>query len=146
MNKRYHVTLEESERAALGEVIRKGKHSSRKVRRAQTLLLAAEGKTDAFIADALHLSLSTVERTRKQCVEDGIDAALSEGPRSGRPPKLDGKGEALIVATACSTAPEGRLRWTLQLLAERIVELGVTESLSPETVRQTLKKTISSRG
>jgi transposase len=146
MNKIYHVRLEETERTQLEEVIRKGKHAARKVRRAQTLLLAAEGKTDEAISDALKVSLSTVGRTRKQCVEEGIDAALSEAPRSGRPVTLDGKGEALVVATACSAAPEGRLRWTLQLLADRIVELGVTESISTETVRQTLKKTILSPG
>jgi transposase len=142
----YHVTLEETERTRLEEVIRKGRHASRKVRRAQTLLLAAEGKTDETISDTLKVSLSTVARTRKQCVEEGIEAALSEAPRSGRPVTLDGKGEAFVVATACSAAPKGRKRWTLQLLAERIVELGITETISTETVRQTLKKTISSRG
>jgi transposase len=146
MNKRYIVQLEDAERKQLLEIVKKGKHSSRKVRRAQTLLLADEGQSDEQIAYVLQTSLSTVHRTRRQLVEEGLEAALSEAPRSGRPVKLDGKGEALIVATACSTPPKGRSRWTLKLLAGRVVELGVAESIAPETVRQTLKKTSSSRG
>ena len=146
MKKKYIVQLDGTEREQLLELVRKGKHSSRKVRRAQTLLLADEGRSDEQIAQALQTSVSTVERTRKQLVEEGLGAALSESPRSGRPVKLDGKGEALIVATACSAPPEGRARWTLKLLAGRVVELGVAESIAPETVRQTLKKTSSSRG
>lgn len=146
MNKKYTVKLEDPEREQLLKLVQQGKHSSRKVRRAQTLLLADEGQSDEQIAQTLKTSLSTVGRTRKQLVEEGLEAALSEASRSGRPVKLDGKGEALVVATACSTPPEGRSRWTLKLLAERVVELEVAESIATETVRQMLKKTISSRG
>ena len=146
MTKRYIVRLEDTEREQLLELVKKGKHSSRKVRRAQTLLLADEGQTDEQIAQALKTSVSTVGRTRRQLVEEGLGAALSEAPRCGRPPKLDGKGEPLIDATACSAPPEGRARWTMKLLAGRAVELGVAESIAPETVRQTLLKTSSSRG
>ena len=146
MTKRYLVRLKDTEREQLLEIVKKGRHSSRKVRRAQTLLLAEEGHSDEQIAVALRTSVSTVGRTRRQQVEEGLEAALSEAPRSGRPLKLDGKGEALVVATACSTPPEGRARWTMRLLAERVVELGVAEKIAPETVRQTLLKTRSSRG
>ena len=146
MNKKYVVKLEETEREQLLALVQKGKHAARKVRRAQTLLLADEGRSDEEIALALQTSVSTVGRTRQSLVEEGLEAALSEAPRAGRPGKLDGKAEALIVATACSAPPEGRTRWTLKLLAGRVVELGVVETLSPETVRQTLKKTSSSRG
>ena len=146
MNKKYTVKLEDLEREQLLKLVQQGKHSSRKVRRAQTLLLADEGQRDEQIAQTLKTSLSTVCRTRKRLVEEGLEAALSEAPRSGRPVKLDGKGEARVVATACSTPPEGRSRWTLKLLAERVVELEVAESIATETVRQMLKKTISSRG
>jgi transposase len=146
MTKKYAVHLEESERSPLLEIVRKGKHSSRKVRRAQTLLMAEEGQSDELIARTLKTSLSTVERTRKQFVEEGLDAALSERSRSGRPPKLSGPEEALVVATACSTPPEGRSHWTMKLLAGRVVELGIVERIAPETVRQTLKKRSSSRG
>lgn len=115
MNKRYVVKLEEAERASLMEVIQKGKHSARKVRRAQTLLLTDEGHPDEQITRALKTSLSTVERTRKRFVEEGFEAALSERSRCGAPKKLDGKQEAFVVATACSTPPKGRSRWTMQL-------------------------------
>ena len=146
MTKRYIVRLEDTEREQLLEIVKKGKHSSRKVRRAQTLLLAEEGQSDEQIVQALRTSVSTVGRTRKQLVEEGLEAALSEAPRSGRPMKLDGRGEALIVATACSAPPQGCARWTMKLLAERVVDLGVAESIAAETVRQTLLKTNSSRG
>ena len=141
MNKRYIVKLDEVERASLLEVIQKGNHSARKVRRAQTLLLADEGTSDEQITRALKTSLSTVERTRKRFVEEGFEAALSERSRPGVPKKLDGKQEAFIVATACSTPPKGRSRWTMQLIADRMVEAGLVESVSDETVRRTLKKT-----
>jgi transposase len=146
MNKKYHVKLGEDERTHLLEIVRKGKHAARKIRRAQTLLLADECQTDEAIASVLKIGLSTVERTRKRLVEEGLEAALSEETRSGRPPKLDASAEATLVATACSAPPEGRTRWTVKLLSARMVERGVVESLAPETVRQTLLKTNSSRG
>lgn len=90
----------------------------------------------------LKVGESTVHRTRQRCVEEGIELALKERPRQGRARKLEGKAEAFLVATACSDPPAGRESWTMQLLADRLVELNLVESLSDETVRRTLKKTI----
>jgi transposase len=146
MTKRYRVDLTEEERAWLSAVIAKGKASARKVRRAHLLLLAAEGRSDSAIASALHIGRATVERTRKRFVEEGLEAALSERPRPGGVPKLDGKQEAFLVALACTYPPEGRKRWTTQLLADRLVAEGVIAAISDETVRRTLKKGTSSPG
>lgn len=146
MTKLYRVDLTEEERAHLLDLTRHGQGAARRLRRAQTLLLAAEGYSDTAIAQTLHIGRTTVERTRKRFVEEGFDASLSEHPRPGATPKLDGKQDAFLVALACSDAPKGRKRWTLQLLADRMVALGVVESLSDETVRRALKKKKSSRG
>ena len=146
MAKRYLVELTEKERTQLQAVGKKGKVVARRLRRAQLLLLAADGYTDREIASALHLGVSTVERTRKRFVEGGVEWALTERPRPGGTPKLRGKDEAFLIATACSAPPRGRQRWTLQLLAERIVEVGLVDSISDETVRRTLKKTTPSPG
>ena len=110
------------------------------------LLHAVEGATDEEIAQSLHLGVLTVHRTRQRFVEEGLTAALSERPRLGKRPVLTDKQEAFIVALACSTPPEGRCRWTMRLLAERLVELKQLEEISHDTVRRVLKKTISSRG
>jgi transposase len=146
MIKRYRVDLTDDERTRLGAVVEKGKSSARKVRRAHLLLLAAEGRSDAAIASALHVGRATVERTRKRFVEEGLEAALSERPRPGGVPKLDGKQEAFLVALACTNPPEGRKCWTMQLLADRLVAEGVIAAISDETVRRTLKKGTSSPG
>jgi transposase len=108
--------------------------------RARILLLGDEGSTDEAIAAALHVHRATVERTRRRLVEGGVDRAPSERPRPGGRAKLDGKQEMVLVALACSHAPEGRSRWTLRLLADRLVELEVVDAISDETVRRTLKK------
>jgi transposase len=144
--KRYVVELTGTERTQLLDLTSKGKVSARKLNRAHILLLADEGRTDLEIAAALHVSKSTVERVRTRFVTGNLDFALTEQMRPGARRKLDGKQEAFLVATACSSAPEGRSRWTLQLLADRLVELKVVDSISRDTVRRTLKKTISSRG
>lgn len=144
--KLYRVDLSEQERATLLALIQKGKAAARKVRRAHVLLLAAEDKTDRQIAAALHTGTATVERLRKRFVEEGLAAALSEKPRPGAKRKLDGKQAALVVALTCSAPPEGRRSWTMQLLADRLVELGVVEAVSDETVRRLLKQTRSNRG
>src|SRR5262245_35923725 len=136
MSKRYLVDLSEAERQDLLDLTRKGTVRVRRCRRAQILLLADEGETDVQVASALHVGTATVERTRKRFVEEGLDAALSERPRPGRERKLDGKQEAFLVALACTPPPEGRTHWTMQLLAERLVTLGVVEELSDETVRR----------
>jgi transposase len=111
------------------------------MKRAQILLKADEGLKDDEIVAVLNTSRSTVERTRKRFVEGNLDKALNDDPRPGKQRKLDGRGEAHLIALACSEAPEGHARWSLRLLADRLVELEVVESISPETVRQVLKKT-----
>lgn len=146
MNKTYIVELTGEERRQLMGLLKKGKTGARKLRRVRTLLLADEGATDEVIATTLHIGRSTVERTRKKFVEEGLAAALEDRPRPGQPPRLDGKQKAFLVALACSDPPEGRTRWTLRLLADRLVELGVVEEISHETVRRTLKKTTRNPG
>jgi transposase len=144
--KRYLVRLTEEERESLLTLLRGGRAKSRKIARAHILLSADEGKTDEAIAKGLHVGLSTVWRTRQRFVEGGLEWSLHERPRPGAARKLDGRQEAFLVALACSGPPQGRTRWTMQLLADRMVELKVVEQLSDETVRRTLKGGTSSRG
>jgi transposase len=146
MGKRYIVDLTEPERTHLLELTKRGKVSARKLTRAHILLQAAEGAIDTRIAETLHVSISTVERTRRRFVEEGLGAALTERPRPGGQPKLDGTQEAHLVALACSQPPTGRECWTMQLLADRLVALGVVASISDETVRRTLQKGGSNPG
>jgi transposase len=146
MAKVYRVDLSEDERASLLDLTRRGNGAAREVRRAQILLLADEGRTDAAVAAAVHAGVSTVERTRKRFVEEGLEAALVERPRPGGTSKLDAKQQAFVVALACTEPPEGRERWTMQLLADRVVELRVAPAISDEAIRRLLKKTCSSRG
>lgn len=127
------------------ELTRKGKASARRIARAHILLSADRGSTDEAIAESLHVSVPTVKRTRKRFTEGRLEA-LTERRRPGAKPKLDGKAEAFLVALACSDAPDGRGRWTVRLLADRLVRLEVVESVSRETVRRLLKKGRSSRG
>jgi transposase len=143
--KKYLVDLSADERETLLHLVRRGKHSSRKVTRARILLLAADGLTDEQIVASLKTAFATVERTRKRFVEEGL-GCLNERPRRGQARKLSGKQEAHLIAIACSTPPEGRARWTLRLLADKVVELNFANSIARETVRQVLKKTNSSRG
>lgn len=145
-HKKWIVSLTSDERTQLLDIVKKGNISGRRLNRAHILLLADEGQPHTAIAEVLHTGLSTVERTRQRFVEGGMERALNEQPRPKRGTKLDGRGRAILVATACSTPPAGRAKWTLRLLAKRLVELGVTERISHECVRQELKKTISSRG
>lgn len=144
--KLYKVDLSQEERAELLELIGKGKPAARKVNRARILLKADEGMNDADIARVLNTSRSTVERTRKRLVEGGLTKALNEAPRPGRAAKLSGRAEAHLIALACSDSPEGHDHWTLRLLANKVVELGLVESLSHEAGRQRLKKIRSSPG
>jgi len=143
--KKYLVTLTGEERAQLEQLLRGGKAVTRKVTRARILLKAADGWHDQRIAEALSIGRATVERTRQRFVEENL-AALDERRRPGNKPKLDAKAEARLIAEACSAAPEGRERWTLQLLADRVVQLRLADSYSYEAVRRVLKKTNSSRG
>jgi transposase len=146
--KRYRVTLDAEERQHLHDLIAAGKAAARKLTHARILLKAdaAEGGPawqDGRIADALEVSTDTVERVRRRFVEQGLDAALDRKQRE-RPPrqvKLDGRAEARLIALACSPPPDGRAVWTMQLLADKLVELEVVDSISDETVRLALKKT-----
>jgi transposase len=143
--KKYVVDLTAEERTTLEQLLQKGKSGARKLTRARILLQADEGLTDEEIATALGVGVATVERTRQRFVEANLEA-LTERPRPGGQCKLSGKQEAHLIAVACTPAPDGHARWTLQLLAEQVVELGFAESIARETVRQVLKKTPSSRG
>ena len=143
---KYLVDLTADERDQLLQLTRRGKPSARKVTRARILLKAAEGLPDDRIARELRTGLATVGRIRKRFVEHGLDSALNERPRPGPRRKLDGKQEARLIAEACSPAPAGHARWTLRLLAERVVALEMVDAFSHEAVRQILKKTNSSPG
>jgi transposase len=151
--KKYKVTLTAEERNSLQGLIAAGKASAQKLAHARILLKAdaAPGGpawTDARIAEAVEVNVTTVERVRERFVEQGLDAALArqKQARPSRERKLDGRAEARLVALACSDPPAGRARWTLRLLADQLVELEVVDTVSTETVRQVLKKTSSSRG
>jgi transposase len=145
-NKIYVVDLTEEERGVLLELIGRGSPPARKVKRTHILLLADEGKTDTEIAQALHTSVPTVQRTRRRFVAGSLARALNEDPRPGATKKLDEKGEAVLEMLACSQPPVGHKCWTLQLLADRLVELKAVDSISHETVRRELKKSGLSLG
>ncbi len=152
MKKKYIVTLTEEERRMLHAMLSRGKAAARKLMHARILLKAdasesGPGWTDDQIAEGLEVGRATVERVRKAFVIEGFDAALvRRKPRRQYQRKLDGDGEAHLIALACSQAPEGRSRWTLRLLADRMVQLKLVDHLSHETVRDVLKKTNLSLG
>lgn len=148
MHKRYVVNLTPAEREALTQLVGRERVSGLKRMRANILLKADEGLTDAEIAEDLEVGLVTVERVRKRCVERGIEACLDRKPQDNpsRPRKLDGASEAQLVRLACSEPPAGRPRWTLSLLAGKLVELKIFDSVSKSTIQRGLKKTSSSRG
>jgi transposase len=143
--KKYVVELTAKERCILEQLQQKGTSNARKLTRARILLKADEGLEDEAIAEAGGTSGATIERTRQRFVERNLDA-LNELPRPGGHPKLSGKQEAQLIAVACTPAPHGRARWTLELWAAQAGEVGFTDSIARETVRQVLKKTPSSRG
>lgn len=140
MPKTYVVHLSKDQRGLLYALIQKGNAAARSVRRAHTLLLADEQQPRRTIAAMLHTSAVTVTQTCKRFVTAGLEAALYDRPRLGSRRKLDGRQEAHLVALACSTPPGGRERWSLRLLADRLVELGIIETASYATVRRGLKK------
>jgi transposase len=152
MHKIHHVTLTDEERTHLHDMITKGKAAARVQAHARILLKAERAPagpewTDEQISTALEVSRSTVERVRRTLVEDGLDAALYRRKTTTvRQRKLDGEQEARLITLACSTPPDGRESWTLRLLADKLVALEIVESIAPETVRQTLKKTTSNPG
>ena len=152
MEKRYRVTLSDEERLDLQRLVSVGKAAARKLVRARILLLADQAdrgpaQSDPEIVRALGCGRATVERVRQQFVEEGLELVLQPVPPTRTyERRLDGKAEARLIALTCGAPPAGRARWTLRLLGDRMVALGYAKSLSHETVRQTLKKTNSSRG
>ena len=152
MRKKYVVELTPEERESLHRLIAAGTAPARTLAHARVLLKADQGSggpawSDAEIVEALETSQPTVSRLRKQCAEEGVEAALNRrAPRREYRRKLDGEQEAHLVALACSQPPEGQARWSLRLLADRLVKLEVVEAVSYQTVRRVLKKTSSSPG
>ena len=152
MVKRYRVRLSEEEQQGLRSLVSKGRAAAYKQTHARILLLCDENQADGAMKDeeiarALKLSTATVERVRRRGVEEGLEAALGRRQQlNRRQRKLDGAGEAHLIALTCSQPPEGRAGWTLRLLADQLVECEIVDSISTETVRQTLKKTNSSPG
>jgi len=144
--KKYVVKLTDDERAELLALASKGRTSARRLKRALVLLSVDEGESDEVTAAKVRLSTHSVARLRRRLVEEGPEAALSDRPRPGKVRLLDGRQEAYLIALTCSTPPEGRAQWTMKLLADRLVELKVVESISDETVRRTLKKGTSNLG
>jgi transposase len=140
MRKKY-LALSSADRTYLKNIVTKGKSSARVIKRAMALLQLDQGKSITSIAEALDLSLPTVSTWRDRYLEGGLKAALEEKPRSGRPTLIDGRSRARITALACSAPPKGHARWTLRLLADRVVELGICDELSHTKVAQILKKT-----
>lgn len=151
-NTKYVVRLTLEERKQLESLVRTGRAAAAKRLKAQILLKAdagpeGSGWTNAQVAEALEVSVGNVHITRQSYVERGLEATLARKPRSGSAPrKLDGAQEARLIALACGPAPEGRARWTLRLLADKLVELEIVESIGKDSVRRTLKKTTLSRG
>jgi hypothetical protein len=150
--KKYVVTLSAEERERLQTVIRSGKHPARKLLRARILLkadasAAGDAWTDQRIADSLDTTVVTVARVRQQLVEEGVEGVLTpkRSPNSARQRIFDGASEAKLIALACSTPPEGRARWTLQMLEDQVVALNIVPRASDNTIGRTLKKTFSSR-
>ena len=143
------VTLTKGERKAVEDFVARGKKSARAITRARILLLLDEGRKEQELTELLGVSRGTVYNLRKKYPQQAHIAILDlfhDAPRSGRPIRLDSRVEAKVTMIACSTPPTGRSRWTLQLIADKVVELAVTESMSHESVRRVLKKTNSSRG
>jgi len=150
--KKYIVTLTDEERERITALIQTGSHPARKLLKARILSKAdasdpGEGRSDSQIAAALETSVDTVAQTHQRLLEEGLDAALTpkHSPNSARKRIFDGVAEARLIALACSKAPAGRVRWTLQLLEEKVVELKIVERASDNTIGRTLKKTFSGR-
>jgi putative transposase len=145
MSKR-EIHLKPEERDRLVKLVSVGYHQANEMRRAYMLLHSDDGKTDQSIADLLFCSEDSVRRTRIRYLNEGLAAALEDKPRSGREPALNAQQEAYLIALTCSAPPDGQEHWTLELLTQRMIDDEQVETLSPETVRLTLKKTNSSLG
>lgn len=144
--KKCMITLSAQERARLLQFVHTGVHAACVIKRARMLLLAEAHHSDPEIADEVGVSLATVFNTRRRYCQEGLDALLTEKARPGQPRRLDGRQEAFLTALACSTPPEGHARWTMELLADRLVQLQVVDTISDSTVHRVLKKTTSSPG
>ena len=145
--RQYQVSLSDADRVYLKDVIASGRMSAREIRRAHTLLLSDEKKQDQDIAVFFHIHPTTVTATRQRYCEVGLPEALKEKARPGNPPKLDGKQSAYLVALACTPAPNEREQWTMQLLADKLIELEVIDApVSDDTVGRVLKKMRSNPG
>lgn len=149
--KKYRVVLPPKKRKYLEHFVKTGKAKAREITHARILLFADESKKgnrkkDSEIAEDLQLCLRTVAATRERLIQGGLERALKDNPRPGQPPRLSGRDEAKLTAIACSSAPEGRSRWTIRLLADKLVELKIVDHIVPETVRKTLKKTTLNLG
>lgn len=142
MRARYRIRRSEPERQVLTTLTRRGHHSARRLTRARILLLADGGASDRAIAAALQVDRRTGARIRQRAVSEGVETALADRPRPGARRKLDARQVAHLIALACSEPPTGRVTWTMQLLADRLVELELVDAVSDETVRRTLKTTI----
>lgn len=134
------VHLSEEQRDELNSLVSKGKHSARKIKRAQILLSSDQQKEAKEISETISVDLQTVYNVCKRFVKEGLEVALNEKPRPGAPTKLDTRGEAFAIAIACSQPPEGRTCWTMQMIADKVVELEYVDSITDETVRLRLKK------
>jgi len=141
--KNHRVKLSKHERQCLQKIVESGKDRARKITHCRVLLLAdeAKGKTDEEISDALGVCLATIFNIRRRYHQRGLEWAIHEAPRSGQPPKFNGKSMAKITAIACSKPPEGHARWSLRLLADSVVALDIVESISYQSIRNILKKT-----
>jgi len=140
--KKHKIKLNKCERKYLQAIVKSGANKARKITRCRILLLAdnVKGKTDKQISDSLNVCLTTVFNTRRRYCQAGIEAAINECSRSGQPSKFNGKPAAKITAIACSAPPDGRAKWSLRLLADRIVELDIVKSISHQSVSNILKK------
>jgi transposase len=143
---KYIVKLTEEQRSELLSLVNKGEHNARIIKRANILLLSDQGKTAPEIAENLSVSEQTVYNIRKRFTNGELDSALYEKPRPGARPKFQPQQEAYLIALACSEPPDGRERWTIRMLTNKVVELGILDEVGRETVRRTLKKTSLSRG
>ncbi|OGX42182.1 MAG: hypothetical protein A3G91_01170 [Omnitrophica WOR_2 bacterium RIFCSPLOWO2_12_FULL_50_9] len=142
MSQKSHcVKLKKHARQYLQKIVESGEDKARKITRCRILLLADKGKTDQEISDALNVCLATIFNIRRRYCQGGLERAISEEARSGQPPKFKGKSMAKITALACSKPPEGRAKWSLRLLADRVIELDIVETISHVSVRNILKKT-----
>jgi transposase len=141
MRVKNQVKLKPKERKELRQLISKGTEKARKITRCRILLMVHKGQTDTRIIKTLEIARNTVRTVRSRYIQDGLEAAINEQPRPGAPNKFTGRQRAKITAIACSKPPEGRSRWTLRLIADKVVELKMADDISHQTVKRILKKT-----